>query len=287
MRHTILWSLAGAATLAVAGLGGHRLLSDRRSRAVEAELFAVTERLPTFSEADLEGLPEPARRWLRHAVTPGAPLAPACQLWMDGRMTPTPGGAPVDLSAVETLAPRSGFVWTAHARMNGLPVRVRDYYHRGEGGVGVVALGVVPIPLGGGPDVTRSSRGRLVAEGVWCPTALLHPSVTWEAVDEHRARYTITVDGEPIAVTIHVGLDGALREVSLLRWGDVDGPPARLVPYGFRVEEEQTFDGVTIPSRLTGGWHYGTDAFDPAGAATFTVHRAALARPGGGLRSAR
>jgi hypothetical protein len=194
-------------------------------------------------------------------------------------MTPTPGGTPVDLSAVETLAPRSGFVWTARARMNGLPVRVRDHYYRGAGGVDVVALGVLPLPLGSGPDVTRSSRGRLVAEGVWCPTALLHPSVTWEAVDRERARYTITVDGEAIGVTIHVAPDGRLREVSLLRWGDVEGRPARPLPYGFRVEEERTFGGVTIPSRLTGGWHYGTDRFESATAATFEVQRAAFARP--------
>lgn len=279
MRHPILWSLAGAAALAATGLGVHRLLTDGRSRAVESDLFTATERLPTFSETDLGGLPEPARRWLRHAITPGTPLAPACRLWMDGTMTPTPGGAPVDLSAVETLAPRRGFVWTARARMNGLPVRVRDHYHRGEGGVGVVALGVVPLPLGSGPDVTRSSRGRLVAEGVWCPTALLHPRVTWESVDEHRARYTIAIDGEPVSVTIRVAPDGALREVSLLRWGDVDGPPARLIPYGFGVDEERTFGGVTIPSRLTGGWHYGTDRFEPATAATFEVHRAAFAGP--------
>jgi hypothetical protein len=279
MRHPVLWSLAGAAVLAAAGLGARRYFSDRSARAAEADLFVVSDRLPTFSDPHLVGLPEPAQRWLRHAISPGTPLAPACRLQMDGSMAPTPGGRSVKLSAVETLAPRSGFVWTAKARMNGLPVRVRDHYHQSEGGVDVVALGLFPIPLGSGPDVTRSSRGRLVAEGVWCPTALVHPDVGWEGVDEDRARYTITVDGEAIAVTIRVGPDGALREVTLPRWGDVDGPPARPIPYGFRVEEEQAFGGVTIPARLVGGWHFGTERFDPAGAATFNVYRAELALP--------
>jgi hypothetical protein len=199
---------------------------------------------------------------------------------MTGTMRPAPDAPPTDLAAVETLAPRTGFVWTARARMNGLPVRVRDHYHRGEGGVGVTALGVVPVPLGGeDEDVARSSRGRLVGEAVWCPTALVHPGVAWEAAGDDRARFTVAVDGDPIAVTLRVDERGALREVTLDRWGDPDGGAARLHPYGFRVEAEGTFDGVTIPTRITGGWGYGADGYDPARAASFTVHRAALAAP--------
>lgn len=276
MRHPILWSLSGATACIIAGLGARRYRSDRRSRAIETALLA-TDGAPAFAAADLEGLPEPARRWLRHAIAPGTSLTPACRLWMEGTMTPTPGGPAVALTAVETLAPRKGFVWTAKARMNGLPVRVRDHYYRDGGGIDVAAIGIVPLPIGSGPDVTRSSRGRLVAEGVWCPTALVHPDVAWESVDEERARYTLIVDGEAITVTIRVASDGALRDVVLLRWGGAEGSPARLLPYGFRVEEEHTFDGVTIPTHLTGGWQYGTDRFDPGSAATFSVSSAEFA----------
>ncbi len=276
MRHPILWTLTGVAALAIAVLGTRRVLSDCHADRVEGDLFAVPDALPVFSEADLAGLPEPAQRYLRHAIPFGTPLAPACRLWMSGTMTPTPGGPSTKLTAVETLAPRRGFVWTAEARMKGLPVRVRDHYYQRQGGVDIALLGSVPIPVGSGPDVTRSSRGRLIAEGMWCPTALLHPSVTWEAVDEDRARYTLAVDGEAVAVTLRVGPAGALREVTLDRWGEAEGKPAQLLPYGFRVEEERTFDGVTIPMRLTGGWLYGTDRFDEAAAASFVISDARL-----------
>lgn len=276
MRHPILWTLTGLAALGAAALGTRRVLSDRHATALEARLAAPAA-ARTFSESDLAGLPEPAQRYLRHAIALGTPLSSSIRLWMDGTMTPTPGGPSTDLTAVEALAPHRGFVWTAKARMNGLPVHVRDHYYDGDGGVDVVALGLVPIPLGSGPDVTRSSRGRLVAEAVWCPTALVHPSVVWEALGDDRTRFTLPVDGDPITVTLRIGPDGTLREVTLERWGDVDGKPARPIPYGFRVEAERAFDGVTIPTRLTGGWHYGTDRFDPASAATFTVHRATFA----------
>ncbi|MEX0822043.1 MAG: hypothetical protein WD021_07845 [Rhodothermales bacterium] len=46
-------------------------------------------------------------------------------------------------------------------------------------------------------------------------------------------------------------------------------------PYGFEVEEERTFGGYTIPSRIRGGWWYGTDRFRDEDAAEFNVLHAA------------
>ncbi|MEL7168193.1 MAG: DUF6544 family protein [Bacteroidota bacterium] len=275
-RRPILWTSVAAASLVAVGAAAWRGYDAYRQHALEAALLALPP-AGVFSEARLEGLPALAQRYLRHAIAPGIPLAPAGRLTMRGTMTPSPGAEAVAFTADEVLAPRRGFVWTAHARMQGLPVRVRDHYVDGDGGLHVAALGIVPLPVGGdGPDVTRSARGRLVAEAVWCPTALVHPSVQWEAVDDERVRYTVPVDGEAVTVTLRLSPDGAPREVTMQRWGDVDGPPWRSLPYGFAVEAERTFAGVTIPTRLTGGWHYGTPQFDPATAATFVVEHAAL-----------
>ena len=272
-----IWPTSGLLALAVV-LGSRRALSDRRAARLEAHLLRASDTLPTFSETDLAGLPEPAIRYLRHAIAPGTPLSPACRIEMTGTMTPSPGSPPTALTAVEALTPREGFVWTAQATMKGLPVRVRDQYHRGVGGVYVTAAGVLPIPLGGNDaDVARSARGRLAGEAVWCPTALLHPDVTWDDVDADRARYTLSIDGAAIAVTLHIDREGALKDVTLNRWGAPEGGAARLHPYGFRVDAEGTFDGVTIPTRITGGWDYGTEAYNETRAATFTVHHAEFA----------
>lgn len=224
-----------------------------------------------FSTGLVADLPDPARRYLRHAIAPGTPLAPAVRLEMEGWMRPRPGSRRIALTADEVLAPRIGFTWTARARMFGLPVRVHDYYYANEGGVRVALFGLIPLARETGEDVTRSSRGRLVAEAVWCPTALVGPGVGWDAVDADRVRFTLTVDGDSTRVTLRVDADGAIREVSLERWGTVGVPSARPIPYGFEVLEEATFGGVTIPVRLRGGWWYGTDRFDPEAAAEFVI----------------
>jgi len=276
-------ALAGG-TVVGATLGVRRLVGDRKAHHIERQLFATPVGLPLFTPDLADDLPEPARRYLLHAIAPGTPLAPSVYLRMDGTMTPQPGGSPVSLTAEETLAPLRGFVWTARAHMGGLRLRVRDHYFEQDGGVRVTLLGLVPLPSDSGPDVARSSRGRLVAEAVWCPTALIGPDVTWEAVDADRARFTLSVDGEAIPVAVHIGPDGALRAVTLERWGDVGVSSFRPLPYGFAVEEEAAFEGVTIPVRLRGGWGYGTPRYDPVTAATFIVRAAVFAaRPITGL----
>lgn len=230
----------------------------------------------TFSPDRLADLPGPARRYLRHAIAPGVPLARIVRLEMDGSMLPRPGGPRVALAADEVLAPHVGFTWTARARMFGLPVSVRDHYFENEGEVCVALLGVIPVARETGADVTRSSRGRLVAEAVWCPTALVGHDVRWEDVGADHARFTLTVDGDSIPVTIRVGHDGALREVTLERWGTVDVPSARPIPYGFEVLDDATCEGITIPARLRGGWWYGTDRFNPGAAAELVIRAASF-----------
>jgi hypothetical protein len=271
-------ALAGSTVAAGTALGLHRLAGDRKAARIEQDLLARSHDGPDVFSPDLvAGLPEPARRYLLHALAANTPLAPVVRLRMGGTMTPQSGRLPVALTAEETLAPRHGFVWTARARMFGLPVRVRDHYFENDGGIHVHLLELLPFPSAGGEDVTRSSRGRLVAEAVWCPAALVPPGVTWEAAGADRARFTLQVDGEPVSVTLDVAHDGALRAVTLERWGDAGVPAFEALPYGFGIEEEMTFEGITIPVRLRGGWWYGTRRFDPATAATFTIRSATFA----------
>jgi hypothetical protein len=69
-------------------------------------------RSAVFSEAELEGLPDPVRRYLGTAVAPGTPLATSAWLRMRGQIKV---GRWLPLRARETLDPHHGFTWTARA----------------------------------------------------------------------------------------------------------------------------------------------------------------------------
>jgi hypothetical protein len=236
----------------------------------------VRLRLPptrkTFDLAMVADLPAPARRYFRHAIAVGTPLARTVELVQRGSMLPKPGGSRVNLSAREVLTPKRGFVWRARFRMGPIPVRVVDYYLGSTGGVSVELFGAVPLQSESGPTVARSSRGRTLGEALWVPSALLPAAgATWDAMDDHRARVTLTLDGESIPLTLEIGDEGRLRTLTMRRYGNVGVPDWQAIPYGFAVERETTFGGYTIPSRICGGWWFGTSRYDPAAASTFEV----------------
>ena len=266
--------VAGLVTLTGVALGIRRAAARRRW----TDLTRTLRRPPAaavFTDDLLRGLPGPARRYLRHAIAPETPLARSVTLHLSGRMRPSPDAERVDLVAEQVLAPPRGFVWEARAKFGPVPVRVRDHYLSGAGEVQVEALGVIPVGGDRGPEVTRSSRHRLAAEAVWMPAALV-PGLwtTWEEMDETCACVTLIVDGEAVPLTLSVDDAGRLREITLMRYGDVGVEDFQLIPYGFRVEAERTFGGYTIPSRVRGGWWYGTERFDPEAEAVFEVEDA-------------
>jgi hypothetical protein len=86
------------------------LPTARRSQ-LEARLLTPPEP-GRFSDAELEGLPEPVRRHLAQAIAPGTPLATSARLRMRGRIKV---GRWLPFRAHQVLNPHRGFVWVARA----------------------------------------------------------------------------------------------------------------------------------------------------------------------------
>ncbi len=85
----------------------------------------------TFDPAQVAGMPPAVRRYLLHALAPGTMLPRAVRLTMEG--TIRLGGAWHRFTAEQVSRWGRGFVWRAHARMRGLPVRGFDRLVDGVG----------------------------------------------------------------------------------------------------------------------------------------------------------
>jgi hypothetical protein len=207
-----------------------------------------------FAADRADGLPEPARRWLGHAIAPGTPLWSSVQLRMRGHIRL---GSWRPFTARQVIAPADGFIWAATARVAGLPVTGFDRYGGGTGQMRWRLLGLVPVLTARGPDVSRSAAGRLAGESTcWLPTAFGRAS--WSAgPDADTAVATWHTGGSDEAVQLRVGPDGRLREVLLQRWGNPGGLPFGRYPFSVSVDAERTFGGVTIPSAIRATWRAG------------------------------
>jgi hypothetical protein len=226
-------------------------------------LTAPTEPAEPFDPGMVDHLPEPARRWLRHAIAPGTPLRRRVVLRQHG--TIRLGGSWRPFTAVQALDPLNGFLWPVTAHLFGLPVHGFDRYSDGTGEMRHRLLGV-PVMTAAGPDIDRSAAARHTSEIIWAPAAALAPEVGWRPVDEDRVTVLIPCGRWTFAPTLTVAPAGALRQLSIPRWTDAGGAGWREEPFTGELHADGTFGGYTIPTRFTAGWGHGTPRWDDGGA---------------------
>lgn len=222
----------------------------------------ATEPGPAFRHGDVAHLPDVAQRYFRHAIAEGTPRATAVRLKMHGTIRLAESWDPFE--AEQVIRTHRGFVWRATIRMKGIPVKGSDRWVDGEGRTRWKLLGVVPLADESGPAVARSSAGRAQIEGIWLPPALLAESLSWDAVDADHAAARVQLGDEISRVELGVDATGRLTEATMLRWGTPDGvgTAPRRERFGACIDEELTFGGFTIPSRVRVGWYFGTDRFE-------------------------
>jgi hypothetical protein len=121
-----------------------------------------------FDPALVAGLPSAARRWLTHAIVPGAPSSPTAVLETDGQLRL---GRWLPTQAVEVVSPPSGFVWAARVGWGLTSFRGFDRYEDSTGEMHWRLLGEVPLIHSRGNDIDRSAAGRLAGEAVRSPAA--------------------------------------------------------------------------------------------------------------------
>ncbi len=78
--------------------------------------------------------------------------------------------------------------------------------------------------------------------------------MAWRAVDDRDAVALLYCDGRIHEVTLAGAPSGALQRVTIPRWGRLGRGGYREHLFAAAFHDEFTFDGYTIPTRLSAGW---------------------------------
>lgn len=223
---------------------------------------------------DRSELPEAVRRWVAHATGGATALPSGARLSMHGEIKV---GKWRPFTAQQILTP-DGFVWAARAGR--LPMRISGF-DRCTGGTGEMrwkVAGVVPVMSAANDDIHRSAAGRLAGELMLLPGAAVGDHFAWSTRGgsatgdpghgdpghggQQSCTAVVTTGPFTHEVTVRIDPDGALRSVTLPRWGDPGGGGFSEHPFGVEMAGEQAIAGIRVPLSLRAGWWFGTLRWD-------------------------
>ena len=210
----------------------------------------------------LRNLPVGAVSYLTHAIAVGTPLALSVRLKMHGEIK-IGGWHP--FTAEQAIQCDGSMIWEARTSMLGLKVSGSDRLLQGQGHMQWKLFGLLPLVNAGGPDITKSATGRVDIESLWLPSRLCKHDVRWTSSDTDLIQGTFDRAGEPAPINFQLGPNGRLQRIWTQRWGNPDKLGYRFLPFGAIAEQERTFGGFTIASRLRAGWFFGTDRYESDG----------------------
>jgi hypothetical protein len=201
--------VGGGAALAVALLitlaVGRQRFRARVSREIHMMVAGARSLGADELAARWDGLPEPVRCHLRHAIPPGAPALRSARLLHHGTFRPSRlrRWFPIRGEEYFTVEP-PGFVWHATLRMMpGLWFEARDHLLDQRGSMLVKLASTLAVVDASGPAIDQGAAMRWLAEAVWFPRALLSDRIAWEPVDERSARARLRWRRDPGRPGLH------------------------------------------------------------------------------------
>ncbi|MDJ0570611.1 MAG: hypothetical protein QNJ53_16420 [Pleurocapsa sp. MO_192.B19] len=232
-----------------------RLRYDRLVKEIWCSLRSQPSGL-VFNPDMVADLDESVQRYFLHAIAPGTPLATYVEIEMRGSFRSKPDADWLPMKASQIISISPGFIWQPNVGKGGMNFSGADYYYRGQGRTKFSLWGLIPLVDARSKDVNRSAAGRLGAEYIWFPSALLPQyNVAWKAVAKNTIQANFQVDDELVVLTLTIDAEGKLLEISLPRWSDAREPGQwQYSTFITEVEAEQTFGGYTIPRCVSAGW---------------------------------
>jgi hypothetical protein len=257
MPAIIIWALALliSAVGLVVTVNSHRFASSVTDDA--RVLWAVAPAREPLQRTPAASLPAPVRRYLREAGVEGHAAIRSARLRHGGTMTPAPDVKPMPIRGRQYFtADPPGFVWWGRARLApGAWIDARDKVIAGTGGMKVVLESTKLLHDVTGPELDQSALARMLAEIVWLPTTFLDPRyVTWEPVDDSRARARLRVNGREVEAMFEFGTDGMPTRVTAHRYRALGGGKSALTPFFGVMRDWRDVEGVRVPFEIEAGW---------------------------------
>mgnify|MGYP003677477821 CR=1 FL=1 len=208
------------------------------------------------SKDDTKDLPKPVQNWLQQSGIIGKPFICVGQVLQEAQIKLKPEQENwLNATALQySTIPEPAFIWTVDVKMNSLMSFLgRDKFEDGAGEMLIKLNALFNIVNEKGLKLDEGSIQRYLGEMVWFPSLAMSQYITWQEINETTAIATMDYKGTKGSGTFYFDSAGNFIKFSALRFQGND-PEAQRYEWVLLVEEHSTFEGITIPSKMTATW---------------------------------
>jgi hypothetical protein len=209
-------------------------------------------------DADL--VPEPVQRCFQ--VNGSPTRLRAAVLTQRGALRTAPGKPWISFTSeqVYSMEPPA-FVWLAKARAAPfMRMTARDSFVAGAGNMHIRLFDLIPVGNARGPEIDQGAALRYWAEVLAFPGMVAHPLLRWQAIDDHRARFTVVGAYPAVSAVVDFDAGGLPTATHAERYREVGGRSV-LTPWSGCMRNWRTIDGLRFPVAWEAVWHLETERF--------------------------
>jgi hypothetical protein len=150
---------------------------------------------------------------------------------------------------------KPAFIWKVKMNMMPLvPVSGRDRLANGKAAMQIKAFSLVNIVNeSDAPKLNQSAIQRLLAEICWSPSAALHPSIEWEAINDTTAKATMHYEGINGTVIFRFTEEGDIVACAADRYKNSD-EKAQLEKWEVINTRYGVLNGIRVPTESEVIW---------------------------------
>jgi hypothetical protein len=234
-------------------------LYERLSQQIAAAEYAIgAGQQDLVTEADLVGLPDIVRRYLRFMGTVGRPRIWSFHAKIVGRfrLRRWLGWSPAEAWQYNS-GPDTARVFLMRLRVaQVLPLLGRDTYEHGHGHMLGTLFDRVTVVEGRGEEFDIGELTTYLNDAIlFAPSMLLGAATSWRAVDDNSFEVSLTDAGRTVTGRVYVDGRGAPYDFSSTdRFADLPGGPVR-AEWHTPVRDWTVIDGRGAPTHLEAVWH--------------------------------
>ncbi|MBC8526640.1 MAG: hypothetical protein H8D22_07240 [Candidatus Cloacimonetes bacterium] len=226
-----------------------KVLSNQHNKEV-TELFSLSGDISnkTFNYQQLEGLPKPVQRYLKHVLKEGQPYINYVRLIHNGQFKTDPKKDWVEIKGEQYFtAEKPGFIWKGKTSM----FTARDLYIADKGRLVVTLLSLFKIVDGQGESFNQGELLRWLGESVWFPTNLLpSENLQWSPIDSASARLTFKYNNIEVSYDVSFNDKGEITQMKTERYfGEKN-----LETWVGKFRNYKEINGVIIPTEIEAIW---------------------------------